>query len=84
MQLGSGAVLVSGNELRTALIAGFDKSKLIFNGNGKLQNELDFAVSNDVLVNIDSEFDLDHIIQAGKTNCKKAKALLRINPDIDP
>jgi len=36
------------------------------------------------LVNIDSEFDLEHIILAGKYNNKKARALLRINPDVDP
>lgn len=60
--LGCGAVLVSGNELRTAIKAGFDTSKMVFNGNGKMQEELDLAVQNGVLVNIDSEFDLEHII----------------------
>lgn len=64
--LGSGAVLVSGNELKTALIAGFDPSKMVFNGNGKMLHELELAVQNKVLVNIDSEFDLEHIIQASK------------------
>ena len=33
--LGSGAVLVSGCELQTAIIAGFSKTKMVFNGNGK-------------------------------------------------
>lgn len=60
--LGCGAVLVSGNELRTAIKAGFDTEKMVFNGNGKMQEELDLAVEKGVLVNIDSEFDLDHII----------------------
>uniref|UniRef100_A0A7S3FW66 diaminopimelate decarboxylase n=1 Tax=Strombidium rassoulzadegani TaxID=1082188 RepID=A0A7S3FW66_9SPIT len=82
--LGSGAVLVSGNELRTAMLAGFDTEKMIFNGNGKQQEEIDLAVANGVLVNIDSEFDLEHIIAAGKSTRKKARALLRINPDVDP
>lgn len=63
--LGSGAVLVSGNELKTAIQAGFSTNKMVFNGNGKMQNELDLAVENGVLVNIDSEFDLDHIILSG-------------------
>lgn len=56
--LGSGAVLVSGNELKTAIKAGFDTKKMVFNGNGKMLHELEYAVENDVLVNIDSEFDL--------------------------
>lgn len=35
-------------------------------------------------MNIDSEFDLEHIIEAGKKTGKKARAMLRINPDVDP
>jgi len=34
--LGCGAVLVSGNELKTAIKAGFDTDKMVFNGNGKM------------------------------------------------
>lgn len=34
--LGCGAVLVSGNELETAIEAGFDTEKMVFNGNGKM------------------------------------------------
>ena len=82
--LGSGAVLVSGNELKTAILAGFDTNKMVFNGNGKMLHELELAVENGVLVNIDSEFDLEHIIQAAKNTGKKARAMLRINPDVDP
>ena len=33
--MGSGAVLVSGNEIRVALLAGFEKHKMVLNGNGK-------------------------------------------------
>lgn len=36
------------------------------------------------MVNIDSEFDLEHIILASINTGKKARALMRINPDIDP
>lgn len=82
--MGCGAVLVSGNELRTAIQAGFSTQKMVFNGNGKMQEELNLAVENEVLVNIDSEFDLDHIIKAGQVTGKKARAMLRINPDVDP
>lgn len=34
--LGCGAVLVSGNELKTAIQAGFSTHKMVFNGNGKM------------------------------------------------
>jgi diaminopimelate decarboxylase len=77
-------VLVSGNELKTALKAGFSPEKMVFNGNGKQQQELNFAVAQGVMVNIDSEFDLEHIIKAAQRSGVKARALLRINPDVDP
>ena len=76
-------MVVSGNELRMALHAGFDPAKIVFNGNGKTSQELGFAVKNGVIVNIDSEFDLEHIIEAAKQNGVKARTILRINPDID-
>ena len=83
-KLGSGAVLVSGNEIRVAMHAGFPTDKLVFNGNGKTQQDINLAVEHGILVNIDSEFDLEHIIKAGQVTGRKARALLRINPDIDP
>eukprot|EP00210_Caulerpa_lentillifera_P004973 g4747.t1 len=83
-QLGSGAVLVSGNELLLALHAGFTPEKLIFNGNGKLIKELELAAKHGVLVNIDSEFDLENIIQAASNVGSPVRVLLRINPDVDP
>ncbi|KAF5832992.1 DAP decarboxylase [Dunaliella salina] len=83
-QLGSGAVLVSGNELKAALAVGFDPTRTIFNGNGKLPWELELAVDKGVLINIDSEFDFDNIKAAAKKLNKPAKTLLRINPDVDP
>lgn len=82
--LGCGAVLVSGNELRLVLHAGFDPARCIFNGNGKLLEELVFAAEKGVLVNIDSEFDLQHIIEAGRLAGKQVRVLLRVNPDVDP
>ncbi|GBG64734.1 hypothetical protein CBR_g46280 [Chara braunii] len=82
--LGSGAVLVSGNELQLALKAGFDPSRCVFNGNGKLLEELVVAAENGVLVNVDSEFDLEQIAEAGSIVKKPVNVLLRINPDVDP
>ncbi|KAL9231657.1 hypothetical protein vseg_006855 [Gypsophila vaccaria] len=82
--LGCGAVLVSGNELRLALSAGFDPTKCIFNGNGKQPEDLVLAAESGVFVNVDSEFDLDNIVFAAKVSGKKVNVLLRINPDVDP
>lgn len=82
--LGSGAVLVSGNELQMSLAAGFDLKRTILNGNGKTLAELSLAVEHGVLINIDSEFDLVHIQQTVKRLNKPANVLIRINPDVDP
>lgn len=81
---GSGAVLVSGNELRLAVRAGMDMTKTVFNGNGKTTDELELAVECGCLINIDSEFDLEHIVSAAKKVGKPANVLIRINPDVDP
>ncbi len=83
-ELGSGAVLVSGNELRMALAAGFLPTRTVFNGNGKTLSELTFAAEHEVIINIDSEFDLQHIQHVARTVGKTVDVLIRINPDVDP
>ena len=83
-QLGSGAVLVSGNELRMALAAGFDPGQMVLNGNGKTLPELILAAQHGVMINVDSEFDFKHIRQAARTAGKTVNVLIRINPDVDP
>ncbi|KAL0386948.1 UNVERIFIED_CONTAM: Diaminopimelate decarboxylase 1, chloroplastic [Sesamum radiatum] len=83
-KLGCGAVLVSGNELKLALHAGFDPTSCVFNGNGKILEDVILAAKAGVFVNIDSEFDLENIVASAKISGKKVNALLRINPDVDP
>jgi len=87
--LGCAATLVSGNELRLALLAGFAPADMVFNGNGKRRDELALAVQHGVTVNIDSEFDLAHIATAShaaaaRDAAKPVDVLLRVNPDIQP
>jgi hypothetical protein len=72
-------------ELRLAVEhARFDPARCIFNGNGKLLEELEVAAHYSVLVNVDSEFELAQIIEASRNTWKKVKVLLRINLDVDP
>jgi len=82
--LGSWATLVSGGELKLGLNAGFTPHNLIFNGNGKTISELELAIDNQVIVNIDSSFDIIHIQNTAEKLRKTVKVFLRINPDIDP
>jgi diaminopimelate decarboxylase len=58
--------------------------RAILNGNGKLPWELELAVQNGVLINIDSEFDFANIRAAAAKVGKTARVLIRINPDVDP
>jgi diaminopimelate decarboxylase len=82
--LGSGATLVNGGELRLALMAGFDPGALILNDNGKRMDELVLAVQYGAMINVDSEFDLDHIDQAADDANKPVDVLLRVHLDIRP
>ena len=81
--LGSGASVASENELRVALNVGFPPSKIVLNGNGKQQKAIEIAVNKGILMNVDSEFDLQRIASVAAANSKKAKVLLRINPDVE-
>lgn len=81
---GTGAVVVSGNELRTARLCGIPSDKIVYNGNGKTKAEITFAVSEGVLLSVDSQFDLANITACAKASGAAARVMIRINPDIDP
>ncbi|XP_077996960.1 uncharacterized protein LOC144450242 [Glandiceps talaboti] len=83
-QLGCTAVVASGNEMRLAMMAGFNPSTMVFNGNGKLQSEIREAVKCDIMINVDSLFDLQHIIKACQGFGKKSRVLMRLNPKLRP
>lgn len=59
-------------------------NRCIFNGNGKLLEDLVLAAQEGVFINVDSEFDLENIVAAARIAGKRVNVLLRINPDVDP
>jgi diaminopimelate decarboxylase len=82
-------VLVSGNELRLALLAGIPAHKIVLNGNGKSLCDIRAAASSGCMINVDSVFDLQNILSAARgisdsDRSQPVKLLLRLNPDIDP
>lgn len=83
-ELGSWVTLVSGNEIRLSVAAGFSPEEMIFNGNGKTIPELRYAIKLGTFINIDSLFDLNHIYQVSQELGVSANVLLRITPDVDP
>ena len=81
---GCGAVTVNGHEIELALRAGIAPDMVVFNGNGKRRWEIELAVQSGCFINVDSAFDLRHILQAARDAQKAVRILVRINPAIDP
>lgn len=84
-QEGLGTDVVSGGELYTALSVGFPADKIYFHGNNKTDEEIIYALENNigsfVVDNFDELIFLNE--QAGKLN-KVQNILLRLSPGIDP
>lgn len=81
---GSGADVVSGGELRRALLAGCDPKKIVFSGVGKTSEEIHLALQEGVLqFNVESEQELENIERIAAFLDVKAPVALRVNPDVD-
>ena len=80
----SGFDVVSGGELFRALQAGGDPAKIVFAGVGKTDTEIIEALDTGIgYFNIESEAELENLIQLAKKHGKKTKAALRVNPDVN-
>lgn len=81
---GLGADCVSGNEVKHAIENGFASQKIVFAGVGKNDDEINYALSQNIFCfNCESIHELQIINElAGKQN-KVASIALRINPNVD-
>jgi len=71
--------------MKKAIEAGFHPEKIVFNGNGKTEKELEFAIKLGILmINADNEEELELIDKICKKLKKRIKVSLRVNPEIDP
>lgn len=83
-EAGSSFDVVSGGELYRVKKAGADTSKVVFAGVGKTDDEIRFALENNVLMfNVESEGELDAISAVAGQMGIVAPVALRLNPDID-
>ena len=81
---GAGADIVSAGELYLALKAGFSPDKIVFAGVGKREDEIEFALKQNIFCfNVESVSELQSISRVALRMGKKARVSLRINPDID-
>ncbi|NQV47205.1 MAG: diaminopimelate decarboxylase [Rhodospirillaceae bacterium] len=82
--LGAGADVVSGGELKRALMAGVAPEKIVFSGVGKTALELADALRAGVMqINIESEPELEALSRVAMELGVEATIGLRVNPDVD-
>ena len=82
--MGVGADVVSKGELLLALKAGINSKKIVFSGVGKSQDEIKFAINKNILlINAETESEIDLIQKIGKIKNKKINIGIRLNPNID-
>ena len=83
-QLGAGADVVSVGELKRALAAGFDPSKIIFEGVGKSKEDIEFAINKKIrLINAESINEIKMIDEISKNLKTKVNIGIRLNPNVD-
>lgn len=81
---GAGFDIVSGGELRRVLAAGGKPDRVIFSGVGKTEDEIAFALSQDILCfNVESAAELDRLEAVAGRMGKVAPLSFRVNPDVD-
>ncbi|AQW86658.1 diaminopimelate decarboxylase [Campylobacter pinnipediorum subsp. caledonicus] len=82
--LGAGFDCVSVGEIKRALIAGAKPYQMIFSGVGKRDDEIKYALTNDILmINLESEAELERVENIARELQKVARVSIRVNPDVD-
>jgi diaminopimelate decarboxylase len=80
---GCGADVVSGGELRKALVAGVPASKIVFSGVGKTREEMALGLREGIhQFNVESGAELEVLSQVAVSMGKVAPITLRVNPDV--
>ncbi len=83
-QAGLGADCVSGGEIKAAIDAGFQPSKIVFAGVAKSDKEIRYALEKEIFCfNVESLEELEVIAHLANEMATTARVCLRINPNID-
>lgn len=83
-KLGSGFDIVSGGELARVIAAGGDPTKVVFSGVAKTEQEIAFALEQNIkCFNVESPAELLRINKVAGELGKTAPISLRVNPDVD-
>ena len=82
--LGSGFDTVSAGEIQRVIAAGGDPRKCVFAGVGKTEEEIAFALRQDIYsFNVESEAELKRISKVAVKLKKIAPVAVRVNPNVD-
>src|SRR5713101_7209684 len=83
--MGAGFDIVSVGELMRCLRAGADARKIVFSGVGKTDEEIEAALTANILmINVESRPELGRISAIASRLGVDAPVSLRVNPDLDP
>jgi len=83
-KLGAGCDTASFGEMKSAFDAGFDSGRIMLTGPGKTEEEIKFAVENNILsINVESIQELELVNKIAGECGKKQDILVRINPPFD-
>ena len=80
---GLGLDAVSEGELLTALKGGVPNEKIVFHGNNKSDNEIEFAVRNNIEVIVDNDYDLERLDKISVSNNRELEIMVRFTPGIE-
>jgi diaminopimelate decarboxylase len=82
-RLVDGLDVASAGELRVALAAGAQPSTISFAGPGKTDAELADAVAAAIVVNLESELEMERIATLGRARSARPRVAVRVNPDFE-
>ncbi len=78
-----GLDVASAGELRVALAAGADPARISFAGPGKRDRELEAAIDAGILLNLESESELERAAAIAGRRGKPLRVAVRVNPDFE-
>jgi diaminopimelate decarboxylase len=82
-QLVDGLDVASGGELKVAIEAGMAPLNISFAGPGKNETELEQAVAAGILLNVESQREIEALSRISRASRRPARVAIRVNPDFE-
>ena len=78
-----GLDVASAGELKVALAAGAERSTISFAGPGKTDADLADAIAADIVINLESESEMERVAAMGRDRKRRPPVAVRVNPDFE-